>query len=148
MQHEEKAVIAFVNKFTTCTLNEAVIAAKTDDSNLKSKAKEVIDIVSKVNIHKDTKSCRKYQTECRFGFPRFPIWRTLISKPLEMSGDKGKALKAKYEKILKDVKEVLSQKEVIQKILEEYPKTEDKSVEDYRQNRIKRIQKLLFLAGL
>ena len=33
LDHEEKAVIAFVNKFTTCTLNEAVVASKTDDDD-------------------------------------------------------------------------------------------------------------------
>ena len=73
LDYEEKAVIAFVDKFTTCTLNEASIASKTDDVNLKKRAKEVIDIVSEVNIHRDTKSCRKYETKCRYGFPRYPF---------------------------------------------------------------------------
>ena len=148
LEQEEKAITAFVDKFTTCTLNEAMIASKTDDEDLKKKAKEVIDIVSKVNIHTDTKSCRKYQTKCRYGFPRYPIWRTLISRPLEISGEEGKKLKAKYDKILNDVKELLEDKEVIKKILEEIPKDLDKTVEDYKENRKKRILKLLAMAKL
>ena len=51
--------------------------------------KEVVDIVSKVNIFKDTKSCRKYQTKCRYGFPRYPMWKTLISRPLNVTGEGG-----------------------------------------------------------
>ena len=45
LEYEEKAVIAFANKFTTCTLNEAVIAAKTDDEVLKRKANDVAQIL-------------------------------------------------------------------------------------------------------
>ena len=73
---------------------------------LKKRAKEVVDIVSKVNIHKDTKSCRKYQTKCRYGFPRYPIWTTLISKPLNVTGEEGKLLKNKYDEVLKDAKDL------------------------------------------
>ena len=53
--HEEKAVIAFADKFTTCTLNEATLASKTDDEILKKRAKDVKKIVKEVNIHTDTK---------------------------------------------------------------------------------------------
>ena len=74
-------MINFANKFTTCTLNQDTIATMTEDSDLKEKAAEVIEIVKAVNIHNHTKSCRKYDTTCRFGFGKFPIWRTLISKP-------------------------------------------------------------------
>jgi hypothetical protein len=148
LEHEEEAIVAFINKFTTCTLNEAVIAPKTDDNDLKKRANEVIKIVRKVNIHRDTKSCRKYQTKCRYGFPRFPIWRTLISRPLEVFGEDCTALKNKYATVLKDVKDLLNEKEVIENILAEYPKENDKTVEDYENNRKRRILKLLSLAGL
>ena len=148
LDHEEKAIIAFVNKFTTCSLNAAVIASKTDDDDLKRMADKVIEIVRNVHIHRDTKSCRKYQTKCRYGFPRFPMWRTLITRPLEVSGEDGTALKNKYRKILKDVKDLLNEREVIENILADYPKELDITVEDYEHNRKKRILKLLSLAGL
>ena len=73
LEHEEQAVIVFADKFTTCTLNEAVIASKTNDDALKKSAKEVVEIVKKCYIHSHTKSCRKYHTECRYGIPRFPF---------------------------------------------------------------------------
>ena len=148
LDQEEKAVTAFVDKFTTCTLNEAVIASKTNDTVLKERAKEVVDIVTAVNIHTDTKSCKKYGTDCRYGFPRYPIWRTLISRPLEISGEEGKKLKQKYGKVLDDVKALLKDKEAIKKILQEIPKHLDKTVEEYKKNRKRRILMLLSMAKL
>ena len=50
--------------------------------------------------------------------------------------------------MLKDVKELINDKEVIKDILDEYPKDQDLTVEDYKNNRKKRIVKLLALAGL
>ena len=69
LEYEEKAVIVFADKFTTCTLNEHLIASKTEDNYLKTKAAEVIEIVKKCNVHSHTRSCRKYSTECRYYFP-------------------------------------------------------------------------------
>ena len=146
-EHEEQAVIAFVNKFTTCTLNEAVIASKTDDETLKKRARDIVQIVEAVNKHRDTKSCRKYNTKCRFGFPRFPIWKTLISRPMETSGEEGDKLKQKYKKVLKDVKELLDEKGITESILEQTPKDLDTTLESYQKNRKKRVLKLLSIAG-
>ena len=147
LEHEEQAVIAFVNKFTTCTLNEAVIASKTDDETLKKRARDIVQIVEAVNKHRDTKSCRKYNTKCRFGFPRFPIWKTLISRPMETSGEEGDKLKQKYKKVLKDVKELLDEKGIMESILEKTPKDLDTTLESYQKNRKKRVLKLLSIAG-
>ena len=39
-------------------------------------------IVREVNLHHHTaKACRKYGTECRFNFPKFPTYRTIIAVP-------------------------------------------------------------------
>ena len=148
LDHEERAVIVFTNKFTTCTLNEKVIEAKTDDIHLKEKSGEVIDIVKQCYIHSHTRSCRKYHTECRFFFPKFPIWRTILSKPMKASGEEGKALREKYDKVLKDVREVLKDQDVITMVLEKIPKTQDVTIELYEENRRKRIVMLLSIAGL
>ena len=104
--------------------------------------------MSEVNIHKDTKSCRKYETKCRYGFPRYPIWRTLISRPLKVTGEEGKKLKGKYEKVLRDVKELLEDKDVIKDILDKIPKDLDITLEEYKENRKKRIVMLLSKAKL
>ena len=148
LEHEEQAVIVFADKFTTCTLNEAVIASKTNDDALKKSAKEVVEIVKKCYIHSHTKSCRKYHTECRYGIPKFPIWKTIVSKPLKVSGGEGEQLKQKYSKVLKDVKEVLKDSVVVNSIIEEYPTDQDTTLELYKANRMKRILKVLALAGL
>ena len=96
----------------------------------------------------DTTSCRKYNTKCTCGFPRFPIWKTIISRPLNVSEEVGRELKNKYDQALIDVKEVLEDKEVIESILELYPKDQDTTLECYKINRKNRILKLLSLAGL
>ena len=93
LEHEELAVIRFVDRFTTCTLNEAVIESKLEDNTLKKRAKDIVKIVEEVNRHRDTKSCRKYNTKFRYGFPRFPIWKTIISRPLDVSEEAGRVLK-------------------------------------------------------
>ena len=45
LPHEELAIINFADKFTTCTLNESVIASKTEGEVLKERSAEVVDIV-------------------------------------------------------------------------------------------------------
>ena len=37
LQHEERAIVIFTNKFTTCTLNDKEISSRTDDEFLKKK---------------------------------------------------------------------------------------------------------------
>ena len=49
------------------------------------KEKPLRPIVGEVQKHKHTKSCRKYNTPCRYGFPRLPSPETLIAKPLEIT---------------------------------------------------------------
>ena len=55
---------------------------------LKSKKEKVAQhitekIVSKVQIHHHTKSCRKYGTICRFSFPKFPTTETILAIPVD-----------------------------------------------------------------
>ena len=146
--HEEKAVITFSDKFTTCTLNSATIKEMTDDEDLKAKSDEVIKIVSQVNRHGHTKSCRKYDTVCRFKFPKFPCWKTILSKPSKLKGEEFEKQVKLYNKVLKDVKEILIDEEIISKILVKFPKELDSTREKYVENRQKRIQELLKIAGL
>ena len=73
LPHEENAVIRFSDKFTTCTLNSSTLKMMTDDEKLKASSDELADLVRQVNRHGHTKSCRKYDTICRFNFPKFPL---------------------------------------------------------------------------
>ena len=144
-EHEENAVKRFANKFTTCTLNQATLEAMTDDPILKQQSAELLDIIMSVNIHNHTRTCRKYDCNCRFGFGKFPIWKTLISKPSPMITKETKEL---YKKILKDVRTILDDKDVMAKILEEYPNKKIETREVYVKKRQERIEKVLNLAGL
>ena len=148
LPYEETAIINFANKYTTCTLNPASIAARTDDQTLKDKSSEVVDICKCVNKHSHTKTCRKYETICRFNFAKFPIWRTLISKPPQLPVAEKEKKMTEYKKILNNVKAILEEDELIQNILSEYPDKNKESREKYVENREIRIKKVLNLAGL
>ena len=41
--------------------------------------KEVARIVEEVNEHHHTKTCKP--PKCRFKYPKFPIWKTILVKP-------------------------------------------------------------------
>ena len=170
-------MITFANTFTTSTLNEAVIRSKCQDKELQKSCEQpseivadssensykkaiseaeyqkspagVKQIVQKCNIHNHSQSCRKYGDECRFDFPLYPIWETIMTRPFRIFGENEENSWKKYKDILRDVKKILNDKETIQKILEEIPISpeENNSVEIYRENRMKRISLMLDNAG-
>ena len=87
---ETNALIQFVDEFTTVSTNENLVGA------------DVSKIVLDVNKHSHTKACRKYESSCRFNFPRYPSTRTIISVPLVEANEKKNAEKLKaYKEILK-----------------------------------------------
>ena len=45
--------------------------------------KPLYDIVNEVQRHKHTKSCLKYNGNCRYGFPKLPSPETLVAQPIE-----------------------------------------------------------------
>jgi hypothetical protein len=59
------------------------------------------------------------------------MWRTILSKPLPALGEEGKQLKEKYDNVLKIVMTVMKDEELINSILEDYPITNDTSMELY-----------------
>ena len=79
LDHEENAVINFANKFITVCLAPKVVG------------KKVAEIAKKVNLHRHTKACKKYSTDCRFSFPKFPVWKTIVASPNSSISDKEKA---------------------------------------------------------
>ena len=83
----------FVTKLADLTLS---CSLPDDDQEIK-------DIVSKVQKHRHTKSCRKTGKSCRYGFPKLPMPKTVLAQPLpdDMDPDEKKFL-------LKKAKEVLS----------------------------------------
>ena len=47
--------------------------------------KKYRNVVSEVQRHHHTKSCRKYNGECRYGFPKLPSRRTILAQPLPIT---------------------------------------------------------------
>ena len=111
---------------------------------------EVATIAEKVNQHRHTKTCKKYQTICRFKFPKLPSYVTIIARPPNKSitDEEKKSLEAKYDATIKKVKEVLEDVDVMKSILLEYPKDTETTVADAMQGRYKRIDAVLAMAGL
>ena len=145
LKHEEEAIINFANKFTTCTLNKATIESMTEDPDLKHRGAEVLEIVMSVNIHNHTRTCKKYLTFCRFGFGKFPVWKTLVAKPSKLLTAERKE---QFRKLLKDVRNILDDEDIIKKILSKYPEKKSENRKDYLKHREERIKKILNLAGL
>jgi hypothetical protein len=139
LEHEERAVINFANKFTTVSLNAATVG------------QIVANIARVVSRHKHTRACKKYGTDCRFGFCKLPCWKTLIAKPFKLTGDEGNDKKNKYKALLKKVKHLLNDEEVIAKIIDSPKYDREKEALDkalYETNRELRIKELLYMAGL
>ena len=86
----------------------------------------VAPIAKVVNHHRHTKTCRKYQTVCRFKFPKLPSYKTVIARPprKDMTDQKKKSVEIEHEAVIKKVQEVFENKETIEKILSEHPKAD------------------------
>ena len=125
-----EAVIEFVDQFTTVSLCKDEVG------------KEVVKIVEEVNKHHHTKTC-KPKPKCRFRYPKFPVWKTILVKPYkcEFSEEREHYLK-KYSDILSNVQEQLEDQELIDTIMMKYKKKEE-TKQEYNINRKKRILELL-----
>merc|ERR1711867_430761 len=79
---EENALIDFVDRTVTCTLNPELAAKMIDVNKTREDGLKIIEIVKEVQIHHHTKSCKKHgcTSACRFRFPKFPMWKTIITK--------------------------------------------------------------------
>ena len=131
---DDRPVINFIDQFTTVSLNEDEVG------------KEVAKIVEEVNKHHHTKTCNKTTPNCRFRYPKFPIWTTILVRPYksELDEEKDKNLKY-YEGILKKVRELLEDEELIIKIMCKYNKRKE-TKEEYNLNRSERIFEFLLFA--
>ena len=69
----DSTVCSFIDRYITCTMPDPA----TDP--------ELNKIVSEVQVHSrnHSKSCKKGNVACRFGFPRLPMDQTLITRPVE-----------------------------------------------------------------
>ena len=74
-------LIKFIKMNITCTKKVDKIMEFGLD---KRTAKKVAKSVGEVNVHHHTKTCKKYNTDCRFYFPRLPSNYFIIAQESEM----------------------------------------------------------------
>ena len=120
-------IVSFVDTFTTVSLHAAVVGPI------------VAAIAEKVNQHRHTKTCRKYQTVCRFKMPKLPSYETIIAKPIpkDYTEKTKKKLQEEQRVIFKKVREILDNKAAMEEILFEFPKTEESTVFEARREGLK-----------
>ena len=94
-------------------------------------------IVKEVNVHCHTKkACKKYGTTCRFNFPQYPTYRTIISTPSRVAypdEDQRKLEMKKHTSLLKGVKKVLEDEETMKKVIA-YKEDEFQSIDYTHEN--------------
>ena len=117
MDNEEEA-LKLADELISCALPE-------DEPELRT-------IVSQVQKHKHTPSCLKYDGVCRYGFPKLPSPRTVLSKPLdpEMEEKERNEKKAKASKILGKAKKLLNDLEA-KKLLNDPSLDENMTLEEF-----------------
>ena len=135
-EDEEYALRNFIDEFTTVSLCEDEVGI------------EVASIAKEVNKHHHTKTCLKYSDHCRFNYPKYPIWFTIIAKPYDSTEfEEEMENMHHYTQILTRVKEVLEDEDVMKGIMDGYSKDQE-SKEEYEINRKKRILEMLEIAGV
>ena len=105
--NQEKRILSkFINKTVTCSLSVKKVR-KFGIS--KKRAIKIIKMVKDVNVHNHTRTCRKYSTDCRFMFPRFPSYFTIIAEelPCELLDEVKTRLWINIDLILEQVQDAL-----------------------------------------
>merc|ERR1711867_101768 len=133
---EKNSLIDFVDRTVTCTLNPQLAAKMIDVNKTREDGLKIIEIVKEVQIHHHTKSCKKHgcTSACRFRFPKFPMWKTIITKSqvYDENEDAKNEREEKNKKVLENVMTVLEAEEVIEEIMSEYNKDME-SIDEYRE---------------
>jgi hypothetical protein len=113
------ALQKFIDECTTVSIHENTVG------------KAVAKIAKEVNKHHHTKTCRKHDTTCRFGYPRFPKEKALI----------------KYRQELRKVQDTIEDEDAIQKIMEKCDK-QNETKEEHKAKRKEQIKELCKMAGV
>ena len=141
-------MIDFIDRAVTCTLNPEMAVKMIDINKEKQEGTGIIKIAEECLIHCYTKSCRKYGTKCRVNFPRYPMWKTALTREIvEDDEEKKKERKEKHQHILIKVMDLLEDEDIIKEIMDSYVK-KNESIEEYKFNRKERIRMVLELANV
>ena len=76
----------FIDTFVTCSSDkdEAKKLLMRECGDKDAVAEKAADIAKTVNKHKHNRTCRKYNTKCRFNYPKYPSMRTIITHSPEV----------------------------------------------------------------
>ena len=133
-EDDTKSLRRFIDEFTTVSIHGLTVG------------KDVAKIAEEVNRHHHTKTCRKHDTTCRFGYPRLPAPYTIIVEPCKADSPAKKERElAKYKKVLGKVQAVVEDEEAMCKIMNQYDK-QNETCEEYIANREARIRQLCRVA--
>ena len=125
----------FIDEFTTVSLHTNIVG------------KDVANIAKEVNVHHHTKTCRKYNKQCRFNYPRFPIHETIVCKPFKGTKEEKDKHFKKHDEILNKIYNILSDSEKLCEIMANYKKDEE-TKDNHQQFIRERILKICDLAGV
>ena len=104
--------------------------------SINSGDKKLDEIVKQVQKHNHSKSCTKYGTSCRFGFPKLPSKETLIAKPLpdDMDLKEKNTKEEKAKDIVKRAKTLLESSELDENIsIDDFVKALNVSYVEYKE---------------
>ena len=111
-----------------------------------SVGREIVKIAKETQTHHHTKTCKKTSPDCRFGMPRYPMWKTILSKPVKGDDEEEKRdRRIKHKEVLKAVLGVLEDEKVMTEIWSDYDK-DSESKKEYVKNRKERILRVLVVA--
>ena len=131
---EKEAIVKLTDMFISCSLNPDT--AHKD----KTLAKKLVEIIKSVNCHNCTNPCKKYGDSCKYGYPKFPLKKTLfIDKHETLSEDndnQGKGMN--FTKIIGDVEEIIKDEDKVKEIMSKFEK--GSTQEEYENNRSKRTE--------
>ncbi|KAK3094305.1 hypothetical protein FSP39_000082 [Pinctada imbricata] len=115
-------VTDFIDQYVTCQ-----IPNKEDDPDLHR-------LVTTLQQHQHSATCKKKGTFCRFNFPKLPSNRTIIAHEIESDDPiKIKQLKQQNMDTLSKVHEILSQKETLPTTVESLTTAAGVSLDEYEQ---------------
>ena len=100
------SLISLLKETITCTLSAEEIMKF---GITKERAVIISQIVREVNIHHHTKTCRKFDTLCRFKYPRFPSnFHIIAQEPADTLSEEEKiAFWEKINFVIEKVKSLL-----------------------------------------
>ena len=83
-------LLQFGKDTITCSTDPKVLMSQIGIN--RKRAEKIVKMVKGVNTHHHTKTCRKYKTDCRFKFPRYPSLFYIIAQELPHSENKRELL--------------------------------------------------------